>query len=150
MVHSDRHRIAGVDKNNTIEELKQLPGGEKFIDNNDHAGNSIVSRITRSLGSLKTLSGQDVENDGNRNFNLFSHHQLIKEEKPLIFTYEALKEGLLELYLSVKIRSDEEIDGYNEELFKEEKRQLREIDGFALIDYIKSSIEVLMNMKVEE
>ena len=68
----------------------------------------------------------------------------------MIFTYEALKEGLLELYLSVKIRSDEEIDGYNEELFKEEKRQLREIDGFALIDYIKSSIEVLMNMKVEE
>ena len=54
MVHSDRHRIAGVDKNNTIEELQQLPGGEKFIDNNDHAGNSIVSRITRSLGSLKT------------------------------------------------------------------------------------------------
>ena len=50
----------------------------------------------------------------------------------------------------MKIRSDEEIDGYNEELFKEEKRQLREIDGFTLIDYIKSSIEVLMNMKVEE
>ena len=74
----------------------------------------------------------------------------MKENKPLIFSYEALKEGLLELYLSVKIRSDDEIDGYNEELFKEEKRQLREIDGFALIDYIKSSIEVLMNMKVEE
>lgn len=68
----------------------------------------------------------------------------------MVFSYEALKEGLLELYLSVKIRSDEEIDGYNEELFKEEKRQLREIDGFTLIDYIKSSIEVLMNMKVEE
>ena len=128
-----------------------MPGGEKFVDNNDNAGNSIVSRITRSLGSLKTLSGAaDLLNEGNRNFNLFSHHQLIKEQKPLVFSYEALKEGLLELYLSVKIRSDEEIDGYNEELFKEEKRQLREIDGFTLIDYIKSSIEVLMNMKVEE
>lgn len=126
-----------------------MPGGDKFVENNDHAGNSIVSRITRSLGSLKTLSGVDM-GEGNRNFNLFSHHALLKENKPLIFTYEALKEGLLELYLSVKIRSDDEIDGYNEELFKEEKRQLREIDGFALIDYIKSSIEVLMNMKVEE
>lgn len=147
---SDRYQVGPIDKNNTIEELKQLPGGEKFINNNDKTGNSIVSRITRSLGSLKTLSGADLGNDGNRNFNLFSHHQLIKEQKPLVFSYEALKEGLLELYLSVKIRSDEEIDGYNEELFKEEKRQLREIDGFTLIDYIKSSIEVLMNMKVEE
>jgi len=75
---------------------------------------------------------------------------LIKDNKSLNFTYEALKEGLLELYLSVKIRSDDEIDNYNEELFKEEKRQLLDIDGFALIDYIKQSIEVLMNMKVEE
>jgi len=56
----------------------------------------------------------------------------------------------LELYLSVKIRSDEEIDNYNEEFFKEEKKLMADVDGFALIDLIKSSIEVLMNMKVEE
>ena len=134
------------------EELKQLPGGEQFVmDNNDNVGNSIVSRITRSLGSLKTLSGADLmNNDGNRNFNLFSHHLLVKQGKPFNYTYEALKEGILELYLSVKIRSDEEIDNYNEEFFKEEKRELVDVDGFTLIDYIKSSIEVLMNMKVEE
>lgn len=119
--------------------------------NNDKAGQSIVSRITRSLGSLKTLSGAgDFMNDGSRNFNLFTHHQLLKDGKDLQLTYDALKEGILELYLSVKIRSDEEIDNYNEEFFNEEKRQLKEVDGFALIDYIKSSIEVLMNMKVEE
>jgi len=131
--------------------LRGLPGGEKFVDNNDKRGNSIVSRITRSLGSLKTLSGAgDLMNEGNRNFNLFTHHQLLKDNKPLQFNYNALKEGILELYLSVKIRSDEEIDNYNEEFFKMEKRQLMDVDGFALIDYIKSSIEVLMNMKVEE
>ena len=50
----------------------------------------------------------------------------------------------------MKIRSDEEIDNYNEEFFNEEKRQLKKVDGFTLIDYIKSAIEVLMNMKVEE
>ena len=33
----------------------------------------------------------------------------------------SLKEALLELYLSVKIRSDDEIDGYTEEQFKIEK-----------------------------
>ena len=60
---------------NIAEELKGLPGGERFVDNNDNQGNSIVSKITRSLGSLKTLSGAaDLLNDGNRNFNLFSHH----------------------------------------------------------------------------
>jgi hypothetical protein len=57
---------------------------------------------------------------------------------------------LLELYLSVKIRSDDEIDNYTEEQFKQEKLQMMEVDGFTLIDYIKSSIEILMNMKIEE
>jgi len=140
-----------VDQRNTIDELKTLPGGDKFVNNNDNAGNSIVSRITRSLGSLKTLSGAgDLLNEGNRNFNLFTHHALLKEGKPLVMTYDALREGILELYLSVKIRSDDEIDNYNEEFFKSEKRELLGIDGFALIDYIKQSIEMLMNMKVEE
>ena len=93
---------------------------------------------------------KDGDNDGNRNFNLFTHHKLLKDKKPLQHTYDALKEAVLELYLSVKIRSDDEIDNYNEEFFKDEKRQLRDSDGFTLIDYIKTSIEILMNMKVEE
>lgn len=57
---------------------------------------------------------------------------------------------MLELYLSVKIRSDDEIDNYNEDQFKKEKEQMKDVDGFTLIDYIKSSIEILMNMKIEE
>jgi hypothetical protein len=64
--------------------------------------------------------------------------------------YETLKQALLELYLSVKIRSDEEIDNYTEDQFKQEKKAMGEVDGFTLIDYIKSSIEILMNMKIEE
>lgn len=27
---------------------------------------------------------------------------------------------------------------------------MKDVDGFTLIDYIKSSIEILMNMKIEE
>ena len=27
---------------------------------------------------------------------------------------------------------------------------MREVDGFTLVDYIKSSIEILMNMKIED
>ena len=65
-------------------------------------------------------------------------------------SYATLKEALLELYLSVKIRSDEEIDNYTQEQFQREKEQMQEVDGFTLIDYVKSSIEILMNMKMEE
>ena len=63
--------------------------------------------------------------------------------------HATLKEALLELYLSVKIRSDDEIDNYKEQ-FKVEKAQMRQVDGFTLIDYIKSSIEILMNMKIDD
>ena len=83
-------------------------------------------------------------------FNLFTHHKLTQSQRAKMENYVTLKEALLELYLSVKIRSDDEIDNYTEEQFKIEKEQMREADGFALIDYIKSSIEILMNMKIEE
>ena len=55
----------------------------------------------------------------------------------------------MELFLSVKIRSDEEIDAYNETQFIAEKLEMKGSDGFALIDMIKSAIELLMNMKAE-
>ena len=61
-----------------------------------------------------------------------------------------MREAILELYLSVKIRSDDEIDAYNENVFKKEKQELKKTDGFALVDKIKSAIEVLMNMKMED
>jgi len=64
--------------------------------------------------------------------------------------YSNLRQAVLELYLSVKIRSDDEIDEYNKDIFESEKKDLVDIDGYTLIDYIKSSIEVLMNMKMEE
>ena len=56
---------------------------------------------------LETPTGENNE------FNLFTHHNRdVNEYQENYFT---LKEALLELYLSVKIRSDEEIDNYTEE-----------------------------------
>ena len=52
--------------------------------------------------------------------------------------------------MSVKIRSDEEIDDYNKDLFDKEKKELIDIDGYKLVDMIKSSIEMLMNMKMDD
>ena len=92
---------------------------------------------------LETPTGEK-----NNDFNLFTH--LRQDGVEVQENYITLKEAILELYLSVKIRSDEEIDNYTEEQFRIEKEQMKEVDGFTLIDYIKSSIEILMNMKIEE
>lgn len=43
-----------------------------------------------------------------------------------------------------------QIDTYNEEMLVKERKRLREVDTFTLLDYIKTSIEILMNMKVDE
>ncbi len=64
--------------------------------------------------------------------------------------YTSLREAVLELYLSVKIRSDDEIDDYGKDLFQKEKGEMKNIDGFKLIDYIKQSVEMLMNMKMDD
>ncbi len=57
---------------------------------------------------------------------------------------------MIELFLSVKIRSDEEIDMYGAEQYNKEKEMMRDVDCFTIIDYIKSSVEILMNMKMDE
>lgn len=49
--------------------------------------------------------------------------------------------AVLELFLSVKIRSDEEIDNYSKEKFLKEKRELEGVDGYELVDNIKGAIE---------
>ena len=48
--------------------------------------------------------------------------------------------------MSVKIRSDAEINNYNESIFKKEKRMMDEFCGFELIDLVKESIEKLMTL----
>lgn len=58
--------------------------------------------------------------------------------------------AILELYLSVKIRSDEEIDGYGKDLFEKEKLEMSDVDGYTLVDLVKGSIEMLMNMRIDD
>ncbi len=33
---------------------------------------------------------------------------------------------------------------------EEERDRLREVDSFTLLDYIRTSVEILMNLKIEE
>lgn len=117
--------------------------------NLDPRGNTIVSRITGNLGTLKTLSNASKPQRP-ADFSLFTHLQKHQKGIPLVKNYKDLREAVLELYLSVKIRNDDEIDAYNEDLFGLEKQEMSRVDGYQLVDMIKQCIEVLMNMKQDE
>lgn len=51
---------------------------------------------------------------------------------------------MLELYLQVKVRSDNEIDGYNEEVYKLEKLELIDKSGFDIVEMVKEAVESIM------
>lgn len=110
-----------------------------------------LESIRQPSGPLLTsIHSSRHDNQNGNEFNLFTHQKLTQSQRVKMENHATLKEALLELYLSVKIRSDDEIDNYTEEQFKVEKAQMRQVDGFTLIDYIKSSIEILMNMKIDD
>ena len=65
---------------------------------------------------------------------------------------EDIREGLIDLYLSVKIRSNEDIEKCNNETLEAERMQLKtsQISTITFLNYIQTSLEILMGMKIEE
>eukprot|EP00347_Sterkiella_histriomuscorum_P012990 403366438 len=61
-----------------------------------------------------------------------------------------LKEAIIDLYLAIKIRSTEELDRIDEDHLDKEKKKLLKQDGFQILEYIRSSIEIIMNLKIED
>lgn len=43
-----------------------------------------------------------------------------------------------------------QLDNITEELLEEEKMRLDQVSGFAVLEYIRTSIEIIMNLKVED
>ena len=74
----------------------------------------------------------------------------------------SLKEAIVDLYLAIKIRSAEEVsikmqkysllqlEQVNEESLKKEKEKLLTKDGFVILEYIRSSIEIIMSLKIQD
>ena len=61
-----------------------------------------------------------------------------------------VRKAILDLYLNVKIRSQDEISGMDEGAIENEKKKLAPMDTIDIIDYIKQSVEILMHMRIEE
>ena len=107
-------------------------------------GKTGKSSLTSNL--LLGSQGAGLESDGvdlNDGLILFTHQKKRKMEgsASLIHDYENLRVAVLELYLSIKIRSDEEISEYNKDSYEQEKNSMKGVDGYNLIDLIKKTIE---------
>ena len=62
-----------------------------------------------------------------------------------------IKEAIIDLYLAIKIRSTEELDAINDDALKSEKQKLMDDqDAFQVLEYIRSSIEIIMNLKIDD
>ena len=61
-----------------------------------------------------------------------------------------VKEALISLYLSIRLRNESSINDLNEDKLDKEKEQLRHIDSLEIIDHIKKTIEILIFMDDEE
>ena len=67
---------------------------------------------------------------------------------PDIEKLNVLHDSLLELYLNVKIRNfDKTIDSNKVD---EELDKLKNVETISLVEYIKSCVEIVMSMKLEE
>lgn len=62
---------------------------------------------------------------------------------------QVLHEAIIDLYLQVKVRSSDEIDRFGQDQFKKERERLLKFDSLTVLDYIKTSIEILMQIKDE-
>lgn len=61
---------------------------------------------------------------------------------------EFLGDNVLELYLNVKIRNSDE--SLNSEVVDDEVDKLKDVEPYVILEYIKQSIEILMNLKIED
>ena len=73
-----------------------------------------------------------------------------KSEDDMIDAIAIIQEALIDLYLNVKVRSKEEISKYSEEDLSKERENLYLTSPIDLINYIQTSVEILMNIKVED
>jgi hypothetical protein len=61
-----------------------------------------------------------------------------------------IKEAIVDLYISVKIRNDKSIQTLTTDKLESERKDLLKTDSLDLIETIKNSIEILLNLKLDE
>jgi len=74
-------------------------------------------------------------------------------------TPNSLEDGLIDLYLYLKIRKEEDVffkifiqklKKYSEEDYKNEKNSLKTQSPFLILKYIRATVDILINIRQEE
>jgi protein associated with RNAse G/E len=73
-----------------------------------------------------------------------------RSEDDMMDAIAVIQEALIDLYLNVKVRSKDEISDYDEDDLLKERENLLMTSPLDLINYIQTSVEILMNIKVED
>jgi hypothetical protein len=73
-----------------------------------------------------------------------------QSEDDMMDAIAVIQEALIDLYLNVMVRSKDEINDYDENDLVKERENLYITSPLDLISYIQTSVEILMNIKVED
>jgi len=60
---------------------------------------------------------------------------------------DEVAEAIIDLYMNVKVRPNDEIQGYDESKSQMERDKLKTINSMTVLKYIQQSIEILMNIR---
>ena len=61
-----------------------------------------------------------------------------------------LKEAIAELYIGIKQKTRDDNDVVNPDEEGEEREVIMGLDSYIVIEYIKSSVDIILNLKFEE
>eukprot|EP00347_Sterkiella_histriomuscorum_P009306 403341710 len=86
---------------------------------------------------------QNYDNDENQT-------ELRQEGHSVNRKYIKLKDAVADLYLSIKQKTRDENESITEEEEKEEREIIKSLDPYIVIEYIKSSVDIILNLKFEE
>jgi len=98
-----------------------------------------------NLQSYRSEAFNDQVVSKPKNIAPLDRPKTVVKEQGLLEVHRAL----IELYLDVKVRSNEEIVTLNEDKLEKEQARLMETETLALVEYIKTSIEILLNLKMD-
>lgn len=129
--------------------------------NNNIIQKTSISSLNNTTNKPNNLNTQNSSScslnnyqTNNNNQNNTNQHNLSSMYNSSIFSNkqctEQLEDAIIDLYLSVKIRKQEEIESYNEDIRSKEISLLKRNNPITIIDYIKTSIEILINLRVQE
>lgn len=130
--------------------------------NNVLDGADVVNEARNEMTSVMSSLNQSLLDNQPSNAISQSFVDLEQEEEELTSydnayetkqaeTIKNVKEAIIDLYLAIKIRSTEELDQINESNLRNEKSKLlKSCDCFQILEYIRSSIEIIMNLKIED